>query len=465
MPMTFMLINAIDVTNKIATSLPPLGLGYLASSLRKEFGPDHIKFKIVDRAIENAIKEFSPDIIGISSVSQNYNRAIEYARIAKRYNLPVIIGGVHISALPSTLTNDMDVGVIGEGEETIIDIINLFAGKRHFDEKRLSKIEGIVFRTKGEIVVTARRKPIEPLDRIPTPDRDLFPTTQATYMFTSRGCPYNCSFCASSRFWGKVRFFSAEYVVNEIKDLIDRYKVKEISFQDDLLTANKPRIKRMLELLKKEHIIGRVKFVCNVRSNIVTDELVLLLKEMNVKAVGMGLESGSPKTLEYLKGNNISIHDHINAVNIFRTHGIEPYVGFIIGSPQESKRDILETLAFIKDNRLMSFDLHVLTPFPGTPVWEYAKARHLVHEDMDWDILNVNFKSNSEKAIILSEQLTRAEICELFSTFAKCKRTMKRKMKRKLKTKRIVGYLKSLSKVFTKIWAGESNQHGKASNC
>ena len=460
-----MLINAIDVTNKIATSLPPLGLGYLASSLRKEFGPDHIKFKIVDRAIENAIKEFSPDIIGISSVSQNYNRAIEYARIAKRYNLPVIIGGVHISALPSTLTNDMDVGVIGEGEETIIDIINLFAGKRHFDEKRLSKIEGIVFRTKGEIVVTARRKPIEPLDRIPTPDRDLFPTTQATYMFTSRGCPYNCSFCASSRFWGKVRFFSAEYVVNEIKDLIDRYKVKEISFQDDLLTANKPRIKRMLELLKKEHIIGRVKFVCNVRSNIVTDELVLLLKEMNVKAVGMGLESGSPKTLEYLKGNNISIHDHINAVNIFRTHGIEPYVGFIIGSPQESKRDILETLAFIKDNRLMSFDLHVLTPFPGTPVWEYAKARHLVHEDMDWDILNVNFKSNSEKAIILSEQLTRAEICELFSTFAKCKRTMKRKMKRKLKTKRIVGYLKSLSKVFTKIWAGESNQHGKASNC
>ena len=460
-----MLINAIDVTNKIATSLPPLGLGYLASSLRKEFGPDHIKFKIVDRAIENAIKEFSPDIIGISSVSQNYNRAIEYARIAKRYNLPVIIGGVHISALPSTLTNDMDVGVIGEGEETIIDIINLFVEKWHFDEKRLSKIEGIVFRTKGEIVVTARRKPIEPLDRIPTPDRDLFPTTQATYMFTSRGCPYNCSFCASSRFWGKVRFFSAEYVVNEIKDLIDRYKVKEISFQDDLLTANKPRIKRMLELLKKEHIIGRVKFVCNVRSNIVTDELVLLLKEMNVKAVGMGLESGSPKTLEYLKGNNISIHDHINAVNIFRTHGIEPYVGFIIGSPQESKRDILETLAFIKDNRLMSFDLHVLTPFPGTPVWEYAKARHLVHEDMDWDILNVNFKSNSEKAIILSEQLTRAEICELFSTFAKCKRTMKRKMKRKLKTKRIVGYLKSLSKVFTKIWAGESNQHGKASNC
>jgi len=463
MAIKFMFINAIDVTNKIATSLPPLGLGYLASSLRKEFGPDQFIFKIVDRAIENEIKDFSPDVIGISSVSQNYNRAIEYARIAKTYNLPVIIGGVHISALPSTLTNDMDVGVIGEGEETIIDIINLFVEKGHFDEKRLSKIEGIVFRTKGEIVVTAKRKPIEPLDKIPTPDRDLSGTTQATYMFTSRGCPYNCSFCASSRFWGKVRFFSAEYVVNEIKQLIDRYKVKEISFQDDLLTANKPRIKRILELLKKENIIGRVKFVCNVRSNIVTDELVLLLKEMNVKAVGMGLESGSPKTLEYLKGNNISIHDHINAITIFRKHGIEPYAGFIIGSPQESKQDVLETLSFIKENRLMSFDLHVLTPFPGTPVWEYAKTRNLVNEDMDWDILNVNFKSNSDKAIILSEKLTRAEICGLFSKFAKCKRKIKRKVKRKLRTKRIFGHLKSLSKVFIKIWAGESNQHSKAS--
>jgi radical SAM superfamily enzyme YgiQ (UPF0313 family) len=447
MAIRIMFINAIDVTDKIATALPPLGLGYLASSLRKEFGADRFEFKIVDRRIEEEIKEFNPDIVGISSVSQNYNRAIEYARIAKKYNLPVIVGGVHISALPSTLTSDMDVGVIGEGEETIIDLFNLFEEQRHFNEKALADIKGIVFGKEGEIVVTAKRKPIEPLDKIPMPDRDLFDIKQSTYMFTSRGCPYNCTFCASCRFWGKVRFFSPEYVVNEIKILINKYGVKEIAFADDLFVANKARIKTILELLNKEDIIGKVKFACSARSNIVTDELALLLKEMNVPAIGMGLESGSLRTLQYLKGTNITVQDHINAITIFRRHGIEPHASFIIGSPQESKKDVLETLSFIKGNRLMSFDLYVLTPFPGTPVWEYAKARNLVNEDMDWDILNVNFKSNSDKAVILSEKLTRAEIKKLFSLFLK----YKRRMRRRHKIERIFQHPQRLLKVFSKI--------------
>lgn len=449
-----MFINAIDIAKEIETALPPLGLGYLASSLRKEFGLDYIKFKIVDRDIEQEMNKFKPDIIGITSVSQNYNRAIKYARIAKKYDLPVIMGGVHISALPSTLTNDMDAGVIGEGEETIIDLFNLFEEKRYFDKNELEKIDGICFRRNGKLIVTKKRKPVEPLDKIPMPARDLLTIKKCTYMFTSRGCYYRCTFCASSRFWDKFRFFSAEYVVNEIKYLIKKYDVEEIGFWDDLFTADKKRVKQILEMLKKEDILGNVSFSCNVRSNLVNDEIVQLLKQMNVKSVGMGLESGSPITLEYLKGRNISIEDHINAVKILRKYGIKPHVSFIIGSPKETQEDILQTLRFIKENRLDSFDVYVLTPFPGTPVWDYVKARNLVNEDMNWDTLNVNFGENYNDAIILSEKLTREEIYKLFLLFAneKKKIMIKRSLRNPLN---LLKNPKSLLKTLTKILSGK----------
>jgi len=418
-------INAIDFRKEIERCYPPLGLGYLAASLRQRFGNDFFQFKIINRAVEEEIKKFKPDLVGISSVSQNYNLAIEYARTAKKYHRPVIIGGFHISMMSSSLTKDMEVGIIGEGEETICELLESFERKKRFDWGEMQKIKGVIYwGDKDKIIFTGRRDLIYPLDKIPLPARDLFEIQKNTYVFSSRGCPYRCTFCASSRFWDRVRLFSAEYVVNEIQHLIDKYNVKYISFYDDLFVVNPDRVRQIVNLLKIKNILGKVEFWCAIRADLVKDEIIGLLREMGVRAVGLGFESGDNDTLKYLKGDIIDIKDNENAVRIIKKYNLEIHGSFIIGSPKEKKEDILKTLRFIKKSRLTGFDIHVLFPLPGTPVWDYARTRGLVNEKMDWFRLKEDFADNHDSAIILSEKLTREEIYGLFLRF---KRYQKRR--------------------------------------
>ena len=420
MQIKLLFINAIDPSKEIETNYPPLGVGYLVSSLRKRFGEGAIETKVIDSNIEQEIINFKPHIFGISTVSQNYNKAIAYAKIARKYGIPVICGGIHISMMPSSLTKDMDVGVIGEGENTICDLFDLFRRKAKFVKDDLRKIKGIIYWDDGgRIAATDKRELIHPLDKLPLPARDLFNIRTNTYMFTSRGCPYRCIFCASSRFWNKVRFFSAEYVVSEVEHLVNEYNVKNISFQDDLFSFDVNRIQEIINLLKIKNILGKVNFSGAIRANLVNEEIIGLLKEMGVQSLGVGLESGCNESLKYLKGDNIDIKDNENAVRIIKKYRISIYGSFIIGSPEEDKKDILETLKFIKRSRLDGFGIYVLTPFPGTPIWDYAKSRNLADEKINWDNLNVNFDDNYNSAIILSEKLTRKEICKLFSRFRK----------------------------------------------
>lgn len=417
MRIRFLFINAIDAAKGIETLYPPLGIGYMCSSLRARFGSDAIEFKVIYDRVEDEINRFKPDIIGISAVSQNYGKAVAYAAFAKRYDIPVICGGVHISSLPLSITKEMDIGVVGEGEDTICDTVELFLKKRRFAKGDLKAIKGIIYRDDaGDVVFTGDRGLISPIDRLSYPARDLLDINQNTYMFTSRGCPYRCVFCASSRFWNEIRFFSSEYVVNEIEHLKKEYDVKRINLYDDLFAINIPRIKEILRLLRERGLSGKIDFSCAIRANLVNDEVISILKEIGVKNIGVGLESGSDRTLKYLK-QDVKIGDNENAIRIIKKHGITVHGSFIIGSPEETKEDILETFNFIKSSRLEGFTVYPLTPFPGTPVWEYARSKGLVSERMDWEKLNVNFDSNYGAAIILSEKLTREEIYKLFLKF------------------------------------------------
>lgn len=414
-----MFVNAINPTVEVERRYPNLGLGYIISGLRQHFGHQRFDFKVVDRGVTRKIERFQPQIIGISSVTQNFNLAKRYARVAKSHKIPVIVGGVHISALPNSMSPHMDIGCIGEAEETMVELFEIFLDRGSFPKEQLKKIKGVVFWENGRLYVTEKRDPIGNLDSLPLPARDVFKMEKHSYIFSSRGCPYRCTFCASSRFWGKVRFFSAEYVVKEIEELVNKYNVRMISFFDDLFVANKSRLKEIVNLMKKTKLPKKVKLTCSCTANRIDDETGRLLKEMNVLSVGMGLESGCERTLKYLKGNAFSLEDNFRAVKTLEKYGIKANASFVIGSPLETREEIMETYKFIQNNPLTLVDVYVLTPFPGTPIWAYAKERGLVSDDMDWDRVNVNFESNYKNAIILSQKLDRDEIIKLYWKFRK----------------------------------------------
>lgn len=407
-PLRFLLINPINTWSEVEISLPNLGLGYLSSSLKK--AGLNVECRVVDRYILEELEDWSPDLVGITSVTEHYDLASKYASMAKWAGTPVIVGGIHISALPKNLTMAMDVGVLDEGESTIVDLVRLLLEEGEFSSSGLSRIKGIVYHNGDGLATTERRELVQPLDNIDFPDRSILKVGTFTSMFSSRGCPYKCTFCSSTRFWNKARFFSAEYVVQEIEILYKDYGVRRINFLDDLFIADRPRLIKIQELLAKKNLLGKITFGGNVRSNLVTEELCHILKLMSFTGVGMGLESGCQATLEYLKGKgNITVENHVRAINLLRAHGLNPYCSFIIGSPKEDKESILKTIKFIKDNRIRGFDIFVLTPWPGTPVWDYAKSRGLVSDDMDWPRLRVDFATNPDP-IIVSEVLSKSEI-------------------------------------------------------
>ena len=172
-----------------------------------------------------------------------------------------------------------------------------------------------------------------------------------------------------------------------------------------------------MEILEGNNILSKVRFTCSARANLITDEVAELLKRMRVSSVGMGLESGSEGTLRYLKGDNIRVEDNKRAVSILKKHKISANASFVIGSPLESKEEIMKTYFFIRDNPLSLVDVYVLNPYPGTEIWASAKKRGLVSDEMDWSKLNIDFGVNSGNAVIVSEVLSRESLVKIYKKF------------------------------------------------
>lgn len=368
-----------------AIAVNPLGIAHLASYLVREglAAPDEVR--IVD-TLDEAVA-FKPDLLGISAVSQVIREATEFTRQVKKHTACVtVLGGYHITAAPHTLSDVFDLGALGEGEVTLAEIVGCLSRGQSVEQCGPS-IDGVCYHAPDGVRRTADRRLVDDLDSLPWPLRHR-QYSNCQGVFTSRGCPYRCVYCAAHTVWGsRVRFRSAEAVVDEIDHLVSTYHPAEIAILDDLWMANPRRFVAIVDGLVARGIPDRATFRGFCRSNAVTDETIRHLKRMNYRVVRFGAETGSERLLKRIKGDRISVADHQRVIDLCDTHGMPCSASFMFGIPGETREDIDQTVAFLRRNRyrLSVSGFYFFNPIPGTPVWDELVADGRIGEGVDFE--------------------------------------------------------------------------------
>jgi radical SAM superfamily enzyme YgiQ (UPF0313 family) len=379
------------VKSVVGVSSPPLGLAYIASMLRQDHDVKIIDSNILNYTIEDVEKElrsFYPDIVGITSVTPSIYQAYEVAETAKRMrkDCTVVLGGPHATFLPIETLKEckyVDVIVRGEGEETIRDLVETIEKGEDLDN-----VKGITFRKGGEIVDVGPRPFVKDIDDIPFPTRDLLPIhlynvngVKYTTMLTSRGCPFRCSFCSSSRlFGGYWRGRSPENVLEEMKNIYDEYTIRDFEFMDDTFTLDQKRAERICDGIVEEGL--DISWGASSRVDTLSKKLVEKMKKAGCWILFLGIESGCQKILDAV-GKGITIEQAKKAVKIVKDAGIQVLGSFIIGFMQDTAETIKETIKFAKSLNLDYAEFSILTPYPGTPIYDYAKKNNLLLTE-DW---------------------------------------------------------------------------------
>ena len=376
----------VEVVKRLDISTPPLGLGYLASMLREK----GFKVRIIDDLVEKLslsdlfqrIKDAI--IIGITSTTPTFNAALRYACAIKR-RFPhafVILGGVHATFMPfeAIRSECVDAVCVGEGEYTLAELAEKLEA-----EESLKGVKGIIYKENGKVINNGPREFIQDLDALPFPAFDLMPLNAYTVlghrlehfpMITSRGCPFACRYCSSSLFLGRrFRARSPKNVVDEIEWLVSDFNARHIAFGDDTFTLQKRRVIEICDEIKARKL--DIEWSCSSRVDTISKELFEKMKKAGCSAIYYGVESASPKILNYYK-KRINLDKVKKAVSLAKKAGIAVICSFIIGSPYERKEDMKSTLKFALKLSPDYAQFSILTPYPGTDIYEEAKEKNLL---------------------------------------------------------------------------------------
>ncbi|MBS7647367.1 radical SAM protein [Candidatus Bathyarchaeota archaeon] len=403
------------VKSVIGISSPPLGLAYLASMVKDAHDVRIIDSNVLNYTLDDIrreLKNFYPDVVGITSATPSVYEAYRVAEVAKsvRDDCVVVLGGPHATFLPEealTECRSVDIIVRGEGEETFQELIN--ATDRKIP---LENVRGIAFRKGDKIIVTDSRPFISDLDKIPFPSIDLLPVEKYAlqgikYMpiITSRGCPFKCSFCASSRLFGGCwRGRSPKNVVEEIKFIHDKFKIKNIEFIDDTFTLNGKRAEEICDEILREGL--DISWGASSRVDTIHRGLAEKMRKAGCWIIYLGVESASQKILNTI-GKKITISQIVKAVKTLKEAGIQILGSFILGFPEETIETAEQTIAFAKKLDLDYAQFSILTPYPGTPLYEYAKENNMLLT-RDWS------KFNAIEPVMKLKNLTIKQLQSLF---------------------------------------------------
>jgi len=360
-----------------------------------------------ERIFENfglLLKQRSFDLVAISSMTGGFNNAVKLAQIAKKYGVTVVMGGFHPTAMPEEALDHgcADLVVIGEGEVTFRELV----------EKGPSRdVKGLCWKENGEFVHTGMRELIQDVDSIRLPLRSIRPERfgekneeyTIDTIYTSRGCPWKCSFCANDKMHKNWRGRSAENVIGEIALIHDPKKKKLLKIWDANFLTNIKRAEAICDLMI-ERGLTNFRIVTETRAkDIIRAERILdKLHRVGLRKVGLGIESPNPETLAKMNKQN-NLDDVSRAIGLLKSKniGVEGY--FIVGHHSESEADTMLYPGFARSLGLRNALFMAMTPYPGTNVFEECRSqKHIT--SYNWDLYN-NFCPVVKTASMSNERL------------------------------------------------------------
>ena len=354
-----------------------------------------LNFIKCDEIVLGLIRKFNTQIVGFSATTPNVSDVEYFSRKIKKMNSKIItvIGGPHCAGEPvSTLQMcaSVDLLVRGEGEAVMLDIANGNA---------VDSIGNLTYKKlDGSITSNYDRPLIEPLDGLPFPAWHLLDMSyytrpsrfisrnlslRTTHIFTARGCPYNCYYCAGPLIGRrKVRFHSPQRVISEIGELVNKYSIEAIFFAEDMFLSHKKRALEIMELFTARGFHKKIVWMAQISTESVTPELLSMMKNAGCVHVEYGFESGSQRMLD-LMNKTASVQRNKEIAVFTRRSGLRFQGNFIVGYPGETEEDFNKTISFIKETRPNNISMNLFMPLPGTEI--YKRLKHEGRLLSNWD--------------------------------------------------------------------------------